>query len=220
MHSAKGLPVRVGTADLPPTAFVHYQLMHFPDAFTRAVPETHNPLFEHMERFPIPTNAQMLALLSGGGRMGVNDGGTVLELTVLDDIGEEDADNIGTCRLNLAPLADGDPIYAKLPIVSEAVERTVGSLSVVVRWRHEFRSEKEPGPNALTGRDVSELLSRFSPSKDGQVDWQLFLAWAYPPVIVAHAINCIREYAERVRAAEALTMADLFDHLPTPAAGP
>ena len=67
------------------------------------------------------------------------------------------------------------------------------------------------GPNALTGRDVAELLSRFSPEKDGQVDWEMFLAWAQPPVKVAHAVAMIREYSERKRAAEALTVVSVFD---------
>jgi len=143
VHSAKGLPVRQGTSDLAPTAFVHYQVMHFPDSFTRAIPESHTPLFEHLERFPLPTNPQMLTLLAGSG-IGNAPGAGCIEFTVLDDFGEDNADNVGSCRLPLALLAEGDPIFAKLPVVND-VDRVVAQLNVVVRWRHPFRTEKELG---------------------------------------------------------------------------
>ena len=106
----------------------------------------------------------------GGGRMGVNDGGTVLELT---------ARARARAPTTSAPAAGRrrarggrrPSIYARqAPIVSEAVERCGAAARRRRRWPSTYVSpEKEPGPNALTGRDVSALLSRFSPSKDGQV---------------------------------------------------
>ena len=210
VQSAHGLPPRDGTRDLPPTAFVHFQVLHFPDSFTRAVPESHAPTFDHAEPFPVPTNPQMLALLAGAGAGGPGAG--FVEFTVLDDVGDEEALTVGTCRACLKPLATGDSVFAKLPLLNE-VERVVGHLSVVVRWKHPFRTESELGPDALGSSDVAELLSRFSPVKDGQVDWKLFLAWADPPAKVAHAIKSIREHAAKLRITDGLSAAALWDHL-------
>jgi Ca2+-binding EF-hand superfamily protein len=154
----------------------------------------------------------MLAILAGAGGVSGSGAGCI-EFTVLDDLNNDDADNLGTCRLPLAVLAEGDPIYAKLPLVND-VDRVVGQLSVVVRWRHPFRTEKELGPNALAAADVHEILSRFSPEKDGLVDWRQFIAWADPPAKVQHAVSVIRECAERLRASDAsLEVKDMFDHL-------
>ena len=68
----------------------------------------------------------------------------------------------------------------------------------------------------LGDKDVAELLSRFSPSKDGQVDWAMFLAWGHPPIKVAHAVTMIREYADdrRVADSDAVRATDR-DHSPS-----
>ena len=37
---------------------------------------------------------------------------------------------------------------------------------------------------ALSARDVSTLLNRFSPVQDGQVHWKAFLGWVQPTLMV------------------------------------
>ena len=89
--------------------------------------------YEHKERFPFPTNPAMLGLLTEGMRDGGD--GPCLELTVLDDIEDEDGDpHIGTARVPLAPLCEGDEIHARLSLISSS-DAMVGTLRVVVRWR-------------------------------------------------------------------------------------
>ena len=65
----------------------------FQDTFTPAVSDTFNPVYEHKERFPFPTNPAMLGLLTEGMRDGGE--GPYLEFTVLDDIEDEDGDPVG-----------------------------------------------------------------------------------------------------------------------------
>lgn len=203
IHSAKGLPFREGTSDKLPTCFVHFQLLHFPDSFTRAVTECRAPQFEHLERFPLPTNPQMLALLQNGNKVGSDHrgAGTVVEFTVLDDMGDNEANSIGTCSVSLRSLSEGDPVHALLPLKNES-ERVVGELNLVVRWRHAFRTEKELGPHALGPSDLQLLTSMFSPEKDGLVDWKLFLSWSEPSPKLSHVAAVLRSHDERRRLME------------------
>ena len=182
VYNAQKLPARDRTDGQPPSTYVHYQLLNFQDTFTPAVSETFNPVYEHKERFPFPTNPAMLGLLAEGMRDGGD--GPCLELTVLDDIEDEDGDpHIGTARVPLAPLAEGDEIHANLSLLSSS-DAFVGTLRVVVRWRHAFATEADSGPDALSARDVSTLLNRFSPVQDGQVHWKAFLGWVQPSLMV------------------------------------
>lgn len=182
VYNAQGLPPRDRTDGQAPSTYVHYQLLNFQDTFTPAISDTFDPVYEHKERFPFPTNPAMLGLLTEGMRDGGD--GPCLELTVLDDIEDEDGDpHIGTARVPLAPLCEGDEIHARLSLISSS-DAMVGTLRVVVRWRHPFATEADSGPDALSARDVSTLLNRFSPVQDGQVHWKAFLGWVQPTLMV------------------------------------
>eukprot|EP00618_Florenciella_parvula_P035425 CAMPEP_0119482828 /NCGR_PEP_ID=MMETSP1344-20130328/10518_1 /TAXON_ID=236787 /ORGANISM="Florenciella parvula, Strain CCMP2471" /LENGTH=1126 /DNA_ID=CAMNT_0007517281 /DNA_START=194 /DNA_END=3571 /DNA_ORIENTATION=+ len=208
VYNAQGLPPRDRTDGQAPSTYVHYQLLNFQDTFTPAISDTFDPVYEHKERFPFPTNPAMLGLLTEGMRDGGD--GPCLELTVLDDIEDEDGDpHIGTARVPLAPLCEGDEIHARLSLISSS-DAMVGTLRVVVRWRHPFATEADSGPDALSARDVSTLLNRFSPVQDGQVHWKAFLGWVQPTLMVKTALERIRQFVERSRITKGLNADEIF----------
>lgn len=46
-----------------------------------------------------------------------------------------------------------------------------GTVKVAVRWRRPLRhGGRDLGPNALTAIEVEDVMARFSPHKDGQVN--------------------------------------------------
>ncbi|CAM9663651.1 unnamed protein product, partial [Chrysoparadoxa australica] len=86
----------------------------------------------------------------------------------------------GEARVSLTDLSAGEEVIRKVNIVNE-VGAEAGSMRVTVRWKKPLKLVTDVGPSGLSGVDVEELISRFSPHKDGQVRWVEFLRYADPP---------------------------------------
>jgi hypothetical protein len=66
-----------------------------------------------------------------------------------------------------------------------------------VRWKFPLKTGRHTGPNALLGSEVSEILTRFSPQKDGLVRYVDFLRYCDPPANVREGLRKIRAFLTR-----------------------
>ena len=149
---------------------MHYQFLQFQDAFTPVTRSSCDPTFEHVLSYPMATTTQACALLRTER----------LTFTVLDfqeenaSIGDADDALIGTCEVPLSLLSDGESVFSTATLLNDT-GREVGTLRVCVRWKHAFKQARTPDGSALDEKEVNWCLERFSPRKDGQVDYLSFL---------------------------------------------
>ncbi len=208
-----------GSSNTPPSAYVHYQLLGFQDVFTQVVSGSNTPCFTHSSAFPVMTDSRMLRFLHNHE----------LLFTVMDDLegdgeGEgKDSDNggnvgtdclMGEAKLSLAPLSDGNEAGSGIPInISDELGQVCGKLLVNVRWRLPLKTERDLGPNALTEKEVEDLIGRFSPTKDGQVQWVKFLKHANPPPAVQAGLERLYTYLDKKREKEGMATEGVFKFL-------
>ncbi|KAG5181255.1 hypothetical protein JKP88DRAFT_241524 [Tribonema minus] len=222
VEGCQGLPRRAGLDGALPSAYAHYQLLGFQDVFTPVAPPSAAPAWAHACAFPVCADARLLRFLRGY-RLSVtvlDDDGTSDDneslLTVHDmnlnsdhlmhsqhrmsdyhqRISSRDGAGglIGEAKLSLAALCDGEDITGTLDLDDEAGCKR-GTVRVAVRWRRPLRpGGRDLGPNALTAREVEDLMARFSPHKDGQVRWVAFLRYADPPPAVMAALRRLRAF--------------------------
>eukprot|EP00752_Nemacystus_decipiens_P007715 g6898.t1 len=210
----RGLPSRGdrrGQGKGAPAAYVHYQLLGFQDVFTSVVHGLRDPSFRHSTCFPVATDDKLLRFLARHR----------LVVTVMDDLAnnkgngsasgnpdaaaaadEEDAwpdDDeseglIGEALIDLSPLAEGRPVVAEWVTVEDATGKPAGKISVSARWLKPLRTGADPGPHGLSSEEVEGLMARFSPEKDGQVNYVAFLRESDPPPAVLAALGQIHSF--------------------------
>ncbi|KDO29496.1 hypothetical protein SPRG_06036 [Saprolegnia parasitica CBS 223.65] len=170
----------------PPSAYVHYQLLGFPDVFTDIASHTATPSFEHStHRFSVSVDLCLKQFFK-----------TVsLALTIFDDNEANDASAessggvLGTCEVPLKALASGDAISGWFEVLDPRGV-SAGELLLTLQWKHPFQVLTELGAapvhaNALTLRDVHDLMGHFSFLQDGRVCYKSFLIYAHASLFVS-----------------------------------
>ncbi|OQR84976.1 hypothetical protein ACHHYP_12456 [Achlya hypogyna] len=158
----------------PPSAYVHYQLLGFPDVFSAIAPDTATPAFDgSVHHFALCVDACLKQFLS-----------TVrLTFTVFDDNVAGDDGVVGTADVSLAPLARGDAVSGWFELCDRR-GAAAGELLLTVQWRQPFQvlaalGGTAPQPHELTLAEVHELLSTFALLQDGRVNYKAFLTYAH-----------------------------------------
>ncbi|EQC26389.1 hypothetical protein SDRG_15734 [Saprolegnia diclina VS20] len=172
----------------PPSAYVHYQLLGFPDVFTDIAPHTATPSFEHStHRFSVSVDMCLKQFFK-----------TVsLALTLFDDndtnatSDESSGGVLGTCNVPLKALASGDAISGWFAVL-DPCGVSAGELLLTLQWKHPFQVLTELGvapanANALTLQDVHDLMGHFSFLQDGRVCYKSFLIYAHASLYVSPA---------------------------------
>ncbi|CAM9773902.1 unnamed protein product [Scytosiphon promiscuus] len=224
----RGLPSRGGTGknNVSPSAYVHYQLLGFQDVFTPVVHGVRDPSFRHSTSFPVATDDKLLRFL-GRHRLAV----TVMDDLANNNNDDENGQNsrqddpngsegdawpgddeseareglIGEALIDLAPLAEGRPVPAEWVTVEDATGRPAGKISVSARWLKPLRTGGDPGPHGLSSEEVEGLMARFSPEKDGQVNYVAFLRESDPPPAVLAALAQIHSFLAQVAEQDGLS---------------
>lgn len=119
---------------------------------------------------------------------------------------------IGKAELSVAALSDGNPAIATLDLVDENGKST-GTLKVSIKWKYPLKTGRNTGPNALMGVEVAEIMSKFSPHKDGLVHYMAFLRYCDPPASVQEALRKIREFLLKAEEKQGLDTTAMLDHL-------
>jgi Ca2+-binding EF-hand superfamily protein len=179
--------------DTAPSAYVHFQLLFFPERFTNPIPNTSDPAFNERFPFPIITNDKHLRLLQR----------SKLQLMVVDMKGEESDDKsdglIGEVNIPLKELAEGLGISDGYHI-RNADGKKVGEIHLAIRWKNKFRKQRELGPKALSGVEVESLIAAFSAGeeKQGTVDYKAFCRFANPPTEVLACMEKLRVFCAKI----------------------
>ncbi|KAF0693948.1 Aste57867_15131 [Aphanomyces stellatus] len=176
---------------VPPSAYVHYQLLGFPDVFTEIVPHSGSPTFStdsgtHWFTLSVdPCLKQFFRKVH-------------LRCTVFDDnqATHDDVDLsplgpgvLGICDVPLKALVDGDAIDSWVAITNPPDESPVGELLVRLQWKNPFQVVCGPSSsltsqmNALTLTNVHDLMTTFSLHADGRVNYRSFLLYAHASVV-------------------------------------
>mmetsp|Transcript_13726 Transcript_13726/g.42525 ORF Transcript_13726/g.42525 Transcript_13726/m.42525 type:complete len:2018 (+) Transcript_13726:191-6244(+) len=206
VHSAVDLPTREGRSK--PSPYVHYQFLQFQDAFTPVTRSSCDPTFEHVLSYPMATTTQACALLRTER----------LTFTVLDfqeenaSIGDADDALIGTCEVPLSLLSDGESVFSTATLLNDT-GREVGTLRVCVRWKHAFKQARTPDGSALDEKEVNWCLERFSPRKDGQVDYLSFLHAVDAPPRVDAARQELVQFVEKRRLETGASGRDILESI-------
>jgi Ca2+-binding EF-hand superfamily protein len=203
---AIGLPESMD--GLPPTSYVHFQLLGHPDKFTNPVSNSIDPSYNESFVFPMVTNDQQIRLLQR----------SKLQLTIIDMKGEEcDDENeglIGEVFILLAEIAEGKSVIDCYSIKDKDGRKMAG-LQISMRWKHTYRMQRELGPRALSGIEVELLISSFCPGdvNEGIIDYRSFCRFIDPPVSVRKAMGLLKEYSIRSANNENTTSRDIFSML-------
>jgi Ca2+-binding EF-hand superfamily protein len=210
---ASGLPKRPGST-VAPCPYVHYQLLGFQDVFTDVADQGTTANFAHTSTFPVTTDPKLMRFLHRYR----------LSFTVIDFLnedGEEESKGlsaaeglIGKAEVALAKLADGDNIVDALEVHDENGKK-VGTIRVSIKWRFPLKTGRNTGPNALLAAEVTEILSRFSPQRDGLVRYKDFVRYCDPPASVREALRKARQFLTKAEQAKGLEPRAVLDHLST-----
>ena len=127
-----------------PSTYVHYQLLGFQDHFSSVVDTNTNPISNDSYSFP----------------------------SVFEDAqdGDQEPLLLGECRVSLAGLSVGEDVIVTATMY-DTNKHDVGSLDVEIKWNSPLKRPADAGPNALTSPEVEEIMTRFGPEKDGQVNY-------------------------------------------------
>ena len=151
---------------------------------------------------------EIVALLSEDGDASY--GAMVRAVRAADEAaqgGKEDEDEdafLGEASLPLAALAEGDAILQELALSDG------GFLQVRVEWARPLSGGAESMPHALSGVEVEALLERFSPVKDGQVDYIALRNSVDPPPTIARCLRRLHDVLEDARTEHGKDGADVF----------
>ncbi|ETW06803.1 hypothetical protein H310_02954 [Aphanomyces invadans] len=166
---------------IPPSAYVHYQLLGFPDVFTDIVPSSGAPTFSSenggVHWFTLSVDPCLKQFFRK----------VKLRCTVFDDNASADSSSsgvLGVCDLSLRQLVDGDPVDGWFDIVHDSSGAVVGELLVHLAWKNPLQlvDSAAAHSNALTQTQVHELMQTFSPRHDGRVNYRAFLVYAHSSV--------------------------------------
>ncbi|GMH97812.1 hypothetical protein TrST_g7069 [Triparma strigata] len=200
IKSASGLVKRGKTS---PSTYVHYQLLGFPDTFTAVSEFTSEPNYNHKFSFPVVTDPKLLRFLRK----------YKLVFTVFeDDDGGEESVLFGEAKVSLNSLSSGEDLIETLTLYDNH-KHEVGSLSVELRWNSTLKKPADAGPNALTSPEVEEIMSRFGPDKDGQVNYIDFVRFADPQPAVLAALESFANFLTLARKEQGITTGEFFEAL-------
>ena len=145
-----------------PSTYVHYQLLGFQDHFSSVVDTNTNPIYNDSYSFPIVTDPKLLRFLKN----------YKLQFAVFEDAqdGDQEPLLLGECRVSLAGLSVGEDVIVTATMY-DTNKHDVGSLDVEIKWNSPLKRPADAGPNALTSPEVEEIMTRFGPEKDGQVNY-------------------------------------------------
>jgi protein fantom len=194
----------------PPSAYVQYKLLGFPDVFTRAVEDNGDPVFNSSQPFPLTVDNRLLRLLRRER----------LELSVFDDNDRDSSDQgnngiLGVALVPLAALAEGDPVDGVFAV--ESFGQKVGSLRVSCRWLSPLQPGGSEGArsNVLTRSQIESLMSRFDTEANGSVDYHRFLRFVSPDDAVRSVELRLRQKLARARH-RGKDHKDAFNHMGRP----
>ncbi|GMH77661.1 hypothetical protein TrRE_jg7069 [Triparma retinervis] len=203
VKSASGL-VKKGRQS--PSTYVHYQLLGFQDTFTNVVEFSSEPSFNHSFSFPIVTDPKLLRFLRK----------YKLTFTVFEDNngdGDDDGNTLfGEAKLPLSLLSNGDDIIETVTLFNSH-KHEVGTIEIEIRWNSPLKRPADAGPNALTAPEVEEIMSRFGPDKDGQVNYMDFVRFADPQPAVIAALESFSTFLTMARKEQGITTAEFFEAL-------
>ena len=203
VKSASGLVKKGKTS---PSTYVHYQLLGFQDTFTNVIEYTSEPNYNHKFSFPIVTDPKLLRFFRK----------YKLVFTVFEDAneGDDDAQNVlfGEAKVSLNNLSNGEDLIETLTLFNSH-KHEVGTISVVIRWNSPLKRPADAGPNALTSPEVEELMSRFGPDKDGQVNYLDFVRFADPPPAVLAALESFSSFLSMARKEQGISTSEFFEAL-------
>jgi Ca2+-binding EF-hand superfamily protein len=192
--SAKGLPA--GRTGKPPSSYVFFQLLSFPDKFSNPAPATSNPEYNEKFSYPFYTNDQSLRLLRTS-RLLIN----VLDMNA-EDYGDKEDGMIGNVAISLADLASGQGTTSFYSIKNAGSGNNAGEIEIGLKWKYSFKQPRTLGPRALTNVDVEFLISSFKADgfhlADGIVDYRSFSRFICPPSDISRTIDILRNYAYKV----------------------
>ncbi|CAK4615697.1 unnamed protein product [Aphanomyces euteiches] len=210
----------------PPSAYVHYQLLGFPDVFTDIVAHSGAPSFEGS------TSATHWFTLSVDACLKQFFKKVSLRCTVFDDNHAMDDDVdlsplgpgvLGVAEIPLKALVAGDAIDGWFAITNNRAtastgdDNVVGELRVHLEWKNPFQvamggasSALASQMNALTLTDVHELMSLFGFLNDGRVNYKAFLRYAHASAVTTSL------FLEVVGAIQASMKSTTAERLPKP----
>ena len=209
--------------DRAPSPYVHFQFLGHPIKYTNPVMESCDATLNERFAFSMITNDHYLRLM----------GRSSLLLSVRDlkadesgggegkdgDSDDESAGLIGEVAIPLKIFAEGESRSDSYNIKNRRGD-SVGVIEIGLRWKAPFRKQREVGPRALSGLEVENLISSFSPGgmgvEEGFVDYKAFARFISPPESVRRCIDVLREYSSVACEKEGLTHRQVFSYvLPT-----
>jgi len=165
--AAKGL----GSGNTRPSAFVHFQLLSFPDTFTTIVNKNGEPEFDQCFPFPLLVDNKLIRFLER----------EKLEINVLDDSSDDSDSLLGKVVIPLHDIARGSAIDGTFDL-RDADGVHAGTIKIRIAWRSPLLSLERVG--AIPGQDnadltevqLREFVKQFESSNHGDIDWKSFLA--------------------------------------------
>ena len=194
---ASGLPS--SSTGVPPSAYVHFQLLGHPDKMTTPKPNDANPVYNEKFTFPMITNEAQLRLLRR----------SQLQLSVIDMKAEEEEEEgeglLGEVNIKLDDLAEGKAIVSAFSIKDSSSKR-IAEIELSLRWKSPLRIERELGPMALSNTEVEVLLSSFSSSSSSliaadqsiSVDYVAFCRYIDPPKGAQRAMSTLLSFLHNI----------------------
>lgn len=170
-------------SDEAPSPYVHYQLQGHPQVFTAVADRTRDPVFSATSSFEVRPTPRVLGGLRrtplvftvydegspvvAAGRAGTS---AALRESRASRAGGSDASAFGSvvgfAKLSLRELANGEPIDATLPVVSESGRRS-GEITVRLRWTKPLVPADSGAPHVLTSAQFNAVASRFDSGGSG-----------------------------------------------------
>ena len=86
-------------------------------------------------------------------------------------------------------------------------------MTIEIRWNSPLKRPSDAGPNALTAPEMEEIMSRFSPEKDGQVCYIDFIRFAEPQPAVVAALDSFHNFLTMARKEQGITTVEFFEAL-------
>jgi Ca2+-binding EF-hand superfamily protein len=180
-----------GTPGRRPSAYVHYQILGYPDIFTNIVPESADPEFDldcSRQVFVLQVDACLLRFFSK----------CQLWFTVFDDQIEMERNNhdggmIGKCGVFMSELVEGNKIMGWRSLLNGS-NQPVGEISVLIEWSNPFQilaigsaqsgrglNDRTADLHVLNLDQQHSILQAFSSCLNGRVNYRQFLQYTSPP---------------------------------------
>ena len=142
----------------PPSAYVGYRLLTMQDVFTPPVEESEDPVFDHVQPFPLHVDRAVLRSLQR----------EALELIIFDDNDRDmgaggDQGRLGTASVPLAQLAAGEPVIGQFPILYDGALGGEGG--------EKERREKEERRREEEEREEEEERLKTAPREEKRIEF-------------------------------------------------